>query len=61
MEIKWTDEKKDMVISKIDRWMRLHEVTCGESVQQSDEPSIDAVNIMAHIVDVVFDDEDSDE
>lgn len=53
LKIDWTEEKKSKVLKMIEDWIQEHGVTCGESVQQCDGPSIDSVNIMSDIVDVV--------
>lgn len=52
--IPWTELKREKVLLMIEDWIQEFEVTDGETIQQSDEPAIDAVNIMSDIIDVIF-------
>ena len=53
MKFEWTREKKEVVINMIEDYIVEHEATCSDSVHQSDQRQIGAINVMGRIVDVV--------
>jgi hypothetical protein len=53
--IKWTDENKTIVISKIDAWIKAFRAYSTEKVGQDDNCNIEAINLVIEIVDTIQD------
>jgi hypothetical protein len=54
IEINWTQEKKDAVCAKIEKWIREYDATAGESIMQSDKFIISAPEMLSDIVDDII-------
>jgi hypothetical protein len=53
VKIDWTDEKKEAVIKAVNDFLIKNELTCGESVMQSDRGNIGSIEVMSDIADIV--------
>jgi hypothetical protein len=47
-------ETKDKVYAALMDWYKKHESFCGESLQQSDAPQLDAICILSDIADDIL-------
>lgn len=64
IDFKWTPEKKDEVIKRLEAWIIKYGATAGEVICQDDNCLIEAPYLIADLVDTViqpevtYDDED---
>ncbi len=54
MKIEWTQEKKDEVCKRLEKWLVEHGASAGEVIAQDDDCQIDAPNLIGELVDEVI-------
>lgn len=49
-----SEEAKDKIVQKILDWMQKYKISCGESVQQTDDGIIESPNLVSDIIDDIL-------